>query len=142
MSFDKLEEPELRKIATEEYGLDVDATHDKNGIIAALDLEGITFEDYKAFKDASGKPLDEVEDVVEDVKKTTKVVKAKAEKAQPAETMVVKMQRQNFSYQTNGVSFTKEDPFALVSKDIAQKIFDSEEGFVPATPREIEEFYK
>jgi hypothetical protein len=40
-----------------------------------------------------------------------------------------------------GVTFTKEHPFVAVSEDIAQEIFDKEEGFRLASPREVQEYY-
>ena len=57
------------------------------------------------------------------------------------ETMLVRMDRKNGIYETRGVTFTRDHPYALVDLDTAQDIFDNEEGFRPATPRELQEFY-
>jgi hypothetical protein len=40
-----------------------------------------------------------------------------------------------------GSTFTKEHPFVAMSPDNAQAIFDKEEGFRLATPKEVQEFY-
>ena len=40
-----------------------------------------------------------------------------------------------------GFTFTKEHPFVAMSSEAAQEIFDKEEGFRLATPREVQDFY-
>jgi len=55
--------------------------------------------------------------------------------------VLVKMTRPNYSYEIMGHTFTKEHPFVAMDKDTAQAIFDKEEGFVMATPLEVQEFY-
>ena len=56
-------------------------------------------------------------------------------------TVLVKMERSNFSYQTLGYSFTSEHPFVAMSESDAQRIFDTQDGFRLATPREAQEYY-
>jgi hypothetical protein len=51
------------------------------------------------------------------------------------------MTRPNFRYDIMGQTFTKEHPFVAMSSDKAQAIFDKEEGFRPATPKEAQDFY-
>ena len=51
------------------------------------------------------------------------------------------MDRQNYRYDILSQTFTKEHPFVAVSKEIAQKIFDQEEGFRLATPKEVQDYY-
>jgi len=51
------------------------------------------------------------------------------------------MERHNPSYQTYGHVFTREHPFVAMSEKDAQLIFDNEDGFRMATPKEIQEFY-
>ena len=60
---------------------------------------------------------------------------------QPADTVLVRMTRENFRYDIMGITFTKEHPFVAVSEDVAQEIFDKEEGFRLASPREVQEYY-
>jgi hypothetical protein len=59
--------------------------------------------------------------------------------------MLVRMDRENFSYQIGtaqgAITFTKEHPYVAVPESVAQSIFDSHQGFRPATPREVQEFY-
>jgi hypothetical protein len=40
-----------------------------------------------------------------------------------------------------GHTFTKDHPFVAMNKDKAQEIFDKEEGFRLATPKEVQEYY-
>ena len=51
------------------------------------------------------------------------------------------MERHNFTYQTYGHSFSKDHPFIAMSEKDAQTIFDNEQGFRMATPKEVQEFY-
>jgi hypothetical protein len=55
--------------------------------------------------------------------------------------VLVRMTRENFRYDIMGYTFTKDHPFVAMSADSAQAIFDKEEGFRPATPREAQDFY-
>ena len=55
--------------------------------------------------------------------------------------VLVKMERNNHSYETMGAVFTQEHPFVAMSETDAQKIFDTQEGFRLATPREAQEYY-
>jgi len=55
--------------------------------------------------------------------------------------VLVRMTRANFRYDIMGQTFTKEHPFVAMSSDKAQAIFDKEEGFRPATPKEAQDFY-
>jgi hypothetical protein len=51
------------------------------------------------------------------------------------------MTRANFRYDIMGYTFTKEHPFVAMHKDSAQQIFDIEEGFRLATPKEVQDYY-
>lgn len=51
------------------------------------------------------------------------------------------MTRANFRYDIMGHTFTKDHPFVAMKEEDAQKIFDVEEGFRLATPKEAQEFY-
>jgi hypothetical protein len=65
----------------------------------------------------------------------------KPDKTQHKDNVLVKMERANYRYDIMGFSFTKEHPFVAMKEDDAQKIFDVEEGFRLATPKEAQEFY-
>jgi hypothetical protein len=55
--------------------------------------------------------------------------------------ILVKMTRGNYRYDVSGYTFTKDHPFVAMNPDVAQEIFDKEEGFRLATPREVQEYY-
>lgn len=130
MSFDTLKVAELKQIA-EDFAVDIEEQKGKKDIIAALAEEGVTWAIYQKSKAIEEEELE----MNETLPKT-------APKAVKEEDMVlVKMNRANFSYEIMGHTFTKEHPFIAMDKDTAQAIFDKEEGFVLATPAEVQEFY-
>ena len=130
MSFETLKVSEIKKIA-EDFAVDTDGLKSKADIIAALAEEGVTWSVYN-------KTMDKMEE--EDM--TVEILPKFDPKAeQPENTVLVRMTRDNFRYDIMGVTFTKEHPFVAVSEDIAQEIFDKEEGFRLASPREVQEYY-
>jgi len=130
MSFDTLKVSELKKIA-EDFAVEIDGLKNKADIIAALAEEGVTWSVYN-------KTLDKEE--MEDM--STEVLPRLDPKKELAEDMVlVRMTRANFRYDIMGHTFTKEHPFVAMAQDEAQAIFDKEEGFRLATPKEVQEFY-
>jgi hypothetical protein len=130
MSFETLKVTELRKIA-EDFAVDTEGLKNKADIIAALSEEGVTFAVY-------AKTLDTKEDEAE--MDETEVL-AKPDKTQSKDNVLVKMERANFRYDIMGFTFTREHPFIAMKEEDAQKIFDVEEGFRLATPKEAQEFY-
>lgn len=128
MSFDTLKISELKKIA-EDFGVDIEDKKNKADIIAALAEEGVSWSVY-------AKTLSNLEE--EDM---TIDVKPKAKLSNPEDTVLVRMTRANFRYDIMGQTFTKEHPFVAMDKDTAQAIFDKEEGFRLATPKEVQDFY-
>ena len=130
MSFDTLKVAELKQIA-EDFAVDIQGIGGKKDIIAALSEEGVTWAIYKKAKG-----------IEEEEKEMNETLPKAAPKVVNKEDMVlVKMTRPNFSYEIMGHRFTKEHPFVAMDKDTAQAIFDKEEGFVMATPAEVQEFY-
>ena len=132
MSFETLKVSELKKIA-EDFGVEVDGIKNKADIIAALSEEGVTWSVYQKTTKALE---DEAEDVSEEV-----LPKFDPKKEQAEDSVLVRMDRANFRYDILGHTFTKEHPFVAMNKDQAQAIFDKEEGFRLATPKEVQEFY-
>lgn len=55
--------------------------------------------------------------------------------------VLLKMDRQNPSFETHGHTFTKKNPFVVLSADEAQEIIDMYDGFRLATPAEARSFY-
>lgn len=130
MSFDTLKVSELKQVA-EDFGVEVEDLKGKKDIIAALAEEGVTWALYeKTIKD-----IDEVKEEVEDLPKFD------PNKAQDKDTVLVRMTRANFRYDIMGHTFTKDHPFVAMKEEDAQAIFDKEEGFRLATPKEVQDFY-
>jgi hypothetical protein len=130
MSFDTLKVAELKKIA-EDFAVDTDSLKNKNDIIAALAEEGVTWAVYE-------QTIKKIEDETEEIEILPKF-NPKQDIAE--DTVLVRMTRENFRYDIGGFTFTMEHPFIAMHKDKAQAIFDKEEGFRPATPKEVQDFY-
>jgi len=126
MSFDTMKISELKEVASG-FGIDLPTKATKQALILALQEEGVTYEMYAKF---SGAEKEEV-----DVPAPKKVTLDKSK------TILVRMDKANPSYTVNGYMFTREHPFVAMSENEAQRIFDTEPGFRPATPREAQEFY-
>ena len=131
MSFETLKVSDLKKIA-EDFGVDINNLKNKTDIIAALSEEGVTWAVYQ-------KTVETLEEETEDMSDQPAVKNEKKE--QTGEDVLVKMDRDNFRYDILGYSFTKEHPYIAMSKDNAQQIFDKEDGFRLATPKEVQEYY-
>ena len=132
MSFETLKISELRKIA-EDFGVDTEALKNKNDIVASLADEGVTWAVYQ-------KTIKDVEDAKEDISHEI-LPKFDPKAEQPENTVLVRMTRANFRYDIMGFTFTKDHPFVAMDKEKAQEIFDKEEGFRLANPKEVQEFY-
>lgn len=131
MSFTDLKVTELRKVA-DSFAIDVAGLKSKSEIIAALEEEGISWQMYAKFDNAEKQDIEVPE--IEKKKREQKIMKTTSQ-------VLVKMERNNHSYQTNGFEFSQEHPFVAMSEDDAQKIFDTQQGFRLATPREAQEYY-
>lgn len=130
MSFDTLKVAELKKIA-EDFAVDTASLKNKNDIIAALAEEGVTWAVYEQ----TIKKIEEDKEEIEVLPKFDKNQKI------TSDMVLVRMTRNNFRYDIMGHTFTKDHPFVAMSSDKAQAIFDKEEGFRPATPKEAQDFY-
>lgn len=135
MSFDVMKVDELKQVA-EGFGVDLDDAKNKAEILAILLEEGVTFDMYNKFIEAEREEAEVPEE-------TEEVVKQKPQdlKKQSKDKVLVKMERHNPSYQTYGHTFTREHPFIAMSEKDAQLIFDNEDGFRMATPKEVQDFY-
>ena len=131
MSFDTLKILELKKIA-EDFGVSTDQLKNKNDVIAALTEEGVTWAVYQ-------KTVKDIEDNLEEAPEPQAKFDPKKEISE--DSVLVRMTRANFRYDILGFTFTKEHPFVAMKKDQAQAIFDKEEGFRLANPKEVQEFY-
>ena len=131
MSFDTLKISELKKIA-EDFGVSTDQLKNKNDVVAALTEEGVTWAVYQ-------KTIKDVEDNLEEAPEPQAKFDPKKEISE--DDVLVKMTRPNFRYDIIGFTFTNEHPFVAMNKEQAQAIFDKEEGFRLANPKEVQEFY-
>jgi DNA polymerase III delta prime subunit len=131
MSFETLKVAELKKIA-EDFAVETEGLKNKADVIAALAEEGVTYAVYAKTLEK----LEEAEDESEEV-----LPRFDPKKSQSKDDVLVRMTRANFRYDILGYTFTKEHPFIAMKEEDAQKIFDMEEGFRLATPREAQEYY-
>jgi hypothetical protein len=127
MSFDTLKVSELKKVA-DSFGVELQEKATKQAILLELEDNGITYDMYAKF---SGTEKVELE----------KPASAKKVSLDKAKTILVRMDKANPSYSIYGYTFTQQHPFVAMTEDDAQRIFDTEQGFRPATPREAQEFY-
>lgn len=126
MSFESMKVTELRNVA-ESFGLELEPKSSKEAVLLSLEEEGISYEMYEAFVGAE--------------KEEEKVIKAEKPKLVKEPTLLVRMERANPSFSVGRYVFTQEHPFVAMSEKDAQYIFDTQNGFRPATPREVQEFY-
>ena len=131
MSFSDLKISELKK-AAESFGVDLDGSKTKTEIVALLEEEGITYQMYDKFTNTEKQEIEIPE--TEKKQREKKIMKIE-------NSVLVKMERGNHSYQAAGHTFTQDHPFVAMSEADAQRIFDTQQGFRLATPREAQEFY-
>ena len=131
MSFDTLKVSELKKIA-EDFAVDTDNLKNKADVIAALAEEGVTWSIYSKTLEKNEEEDDNVVEILP---------RFDPKKQLSKDSVLVRMTRDNFRYDIMGSTFTKEHPFVAMSHENAQAIFDKEEGFRLATPKEVQEFY-
>ena len=134
MSFDSMKLDELRNVA-DGFGVDLHGVKTKKDILGVLDEEGVTYDLYQKFFSAE---KDDPEDYVDNIQVRNQQLKLPDPNE---EIMLVKMDRQNGIYETAGFTFTREHPYVAMAPWQAQVIFDTESGFRPATPKEIQDYY-
>lgn len=125
---DRLKVAELREVARE-FGVDESGSKTKKELIAQMAEEGVTEEMYANFVNAE-KVDPDIEERVADAKPT-----------EAEDELLLKMTRENPTYEILGYRFTKEHPYISVPVSDAQTILDNETGFMQASPREVEEYY-
>jgi len=129
MSFNNLKLADLKLVA-ENFSVDLPEKISKNDLVLLLEEEGVSYEMYESFNNAA---KDEVTLNEEE--------QQRAEALRNEPTFLVKMDRSNFSYQVGPYTFTLDHPFIAMPESHAQRVFDTEQGFRPATPREVQDFY-
>ena len=131
MSFDTLKVKDLKQIATD-FAVDTEGLKNKADIIAAMAEEGVTWSVYQS-------TLEKMEDLKEEFPEV--LPKFDPNQELDKDMVLVRMTRGNYRYDVEGYTFTKDHPFIAINPDVAQEIFDKEEGFRLATPREVQEYY-
>jgi hypothetical protein len=131
MSFETLKKEDLLKIA-EEFGTDAKPSDTKAVIIAALNEDGVTWEQAAQIDQQVAEKDAELRE-----EKNAADAKAKAEEEQA----LLRMMRENGTFEVRGYRFTKAHPIGVVAASDAEWIVDNVEGFRYATPREAQEFY-
>lgn len=160
MSFESLNKDELAKV-NEFFTRDVQAEDPEKGptkreLIAALE-EGddpVTWDDYKdTYLNSDVKKVeDRTEAAQEEERQAAEAdpdepVDESTPDEQPVEeeeeedTMVIKMDRKNGTYETHGLRFTKDHPYKPVTVSVGESILKNETGFSQATPSEVKDFY-
>ncbi len=122
-SLKQLNKAELLKLVAK-FEVNVDPTSTNSDIITALEIEGIDYKTYKKFV------LENDEDEELDAKEMF-----------DGKPVLIKMERQNGTFETHDLLFTREHPYQLVNEDTAQKIIDAHEGFRLASPTEAKTYY-
>ena len=135
-TLEALKKDELIK-AAEFFGTDYKPSQKKGVIAAALAEDGVTFAMYeKQFATEATEPKDVVTDSGEAPKATAPAPAAPADPGQ-----LVKMTRNNASFQIRGQTFTREHPYRLVAGADLDYILGNVEGFRLATPAEVQSYY-
>jgi hypothetical protein len=129
MSFNSLKLDELRKVA-ETFAVEHETAKNKADLVALLAEEGVSYDMYDKFIQA-----DKAEVEVDE-----RVTKSSPENPGVGQVLV-KMERMNPRYDVNEFTFTKDNPFIVMAESKAQEIFDTQQGFRLATPKEAQEFY-
>lgn len=155
MSFDKLDKEELVRTAEEDFAFELkeDEKKSKKLILAAFAEANLKFKDYlKANPDkreqfapqsnvltsadvTGGTEVEEDRDP--NVEVSNKPKEAPVKQQQP---YVVKMTRQNPLFEIGKYRWTKDHPFSLVAPEDVNVVL-REDGFVMASPSEVEEYY-
>ena len=130
MSFDTLKIKELKEIA-EQFAVDLPEKATKQQIILLLQEEGVDYDTYAKFAEVEKEEID-----LGPEPNPRKI----DYKNQPV--VLVKMVRENLSYQWGNYVFTRENPYMPMAESDALALFNNLPGFVLATPAEVQEFYR
>jgi hypothetical protein len=130
MSFARLsKKPEILLEIADNFGVDISPEAKPAAIIKALDDDGVTWD----MALASG---------VQGLDAVDAAAKAEEKKRKDnAPKQVLRMMRENARFDVRGYTFTRDHPYGIVAGDDAEWIVANVEGFRPATPGEVKEFY-
>jgi len=120
MSFANMKLEDLQKVA-HFFEIEITENDIKKDIIFKLQESGKTYSMYKKF--------------------TEQQENEEPNGVQFGKTILLKMNRLNGSFEAYGYKFTKTHPYQVMSQEDAQKIIDTYDGFVIASPDEAKSFY-
>lgn len=103
------------------FGITITENDTKKEIAVKLQEDGKTYAMYKKFTEQQNS--------------------SEETEVQFSNTILLKMARLNPSFEAYGYKFTKTHPYQVMSQEDAQKIMDTYEGFVIASPDEAKSFY-
>jgi hypothetical protein len=130
MSFDKMKVDELRAIAND-FAVDIEPKDNRNVVISKMIDHGVTWSYYQKSIGA--------ENIAEATTETPTFddpVESDVE-----EKVLLKMTRNNGTFEVRGVKFTRANPYAIVRERDADFILEHYEGFSIASPKEVRAFY-
>lgn len=139
MAFEDLKKDELLEIA-EAFAVDVNQSDTKKVIAAALVEEGVTPEQVEKFR-VKEEDAQEANDTVQEQDEAEVADEPKQRVQSDGKEVVVKMERKNLRFDAGGYTFRREHPYAVMTEEEAQRIFDMHDGFRLANPREVEDYY-
>lgn len=150
-SFEDLNKAELLAVA-EMFAVDAKPAMAKADIIKELTDMGVDYQSYQALlrADAEVGVPEELAALQEPEPEAPQGIyygephPDAGEELQPEpeeDYVVVKMTRENVRYDTGTYRFTRDNPFVLMKEEDADRLFECEEGFRIATPRELREYY-
>lgn len=130
MSFARLsKKPEILREIADNFGTDVEPEDKPAAIIKKLETDGVTWD----MALASG---------VEGLDEVNEQLKAEeAAKREKAPKQLLRMMRENARFDIRGYTFTRDHPYGIVNQEDGEWIVQNVDGFRPATPGEIKEFY-
>lgn len=121
MSFSQLNKEQLLD-ACRLFEIDADENAKNQELKALLNADPkANFQTYKRLLDPD--PVEEPENIVYN------------------DMVILKMSRENPSFEAFGFRFTKDNPYIAMSSDQAQLIINSYDGFLIASPDEVKSYY-
>ena len=123
----------------EQFGVEVKHSWNKANVIHAFEEDGVTVELIHGLAQPEPDEDEPVEiaayEPVEDEEPLAPVA------VDDEDLVLVKMTRENWSYEVRGYKFNRTHPFGLVKESDADYLVEVDGGFRTATPREAREYY-
>lgn len=139
MSFEEMKRNELDKVA-EEFAVDTKDVKNKTELIERLTDEGVTFKEWEKMQKVNEEEMELASATTLPADVDEPEVESNEEPS-AENTFLVKMERQNPSYDAIGKTFTSKHPFMVCTKEEVDRLMYEHTGFRMATPQEVEEYY-